>query len=97
VSWSCPPSAQLAGSVIFELRPGTGDPIVEITADDPEARVEVTASAERCDPHSLIESKKSFVFVAWVRLGDAEAVPVELHPDGAARAALDGLFASCAA
>lgn len=86
---------QLAGSVIFELQPARGDPIVEVDEETPRAMVPVTLSAERCDPHALIESKKTFVFVAWVRVDDAETVPVELTPDEASRAVLDDIFATC--
>ena len=86
---------EMSGTVIFGLEVDEEGPILEVSDGEPRATVPAVVSAERCDPHALIEAKKAFVFVAWVRLGDEEAVPIEVQPDGPARAALDALLASC--
>jgi hypothetical protein len=86
---------EMTGTVIFGLAAEGGSPILEVADEQTRATVPVVVSAERCDPHALIEAKKAFVFVAWVRLGDDEAVPIEVEPAGPARAALDELLASC--
>jgi hypothetical protein len=86
-----------AGSVIFTVLPEAGGPpILRVDDDQPTAAVPVVISADRCDPHALAESKRTFAFVAWVAVGDAEAVPVDVEPTGPARAALEGLLSTCA-
>ena len=55
----------------------------------------MTISADRCDPHALAESKGTFMFLTWATVGDAAPVPVDLEPTGAARAALEDVFATC--
>jgi hypothetical protein len=86
---------EVAGSVIFGVELDGGPPVLEVDDDDPTARVRMVVSADRCDPHALIESKKTFVFLAWVRLDGSEPIPVEVEPVGAARAALDDLLSTC--
>ncbi len=86
---------EIAGSVIFDVELDAGPPVLEVDDDAPTDRVRVVVSAERCDPHALIESKKTFVFLAWVSLDGSEPIPVEVTPDGAARAALDDLLSTC--
>jgi hypothetical protein len=86
---------EMSGTVIFGLEVDREPPILRVTDDEPADRVPVVVSAERCDPHALIEAKKAFVFVAWVIVDGAEAIPVEVQPMGPARAALDALLATC--
>jgi hypothetical protein len=85
-----------AGSVIFTIRvDDDGPPILRVTDDEPLADVPVTISAERCDPHALGESKRTFIFLAWVAVGEAEPVAMDLEPMGPARAALEQVFTTC--
>ena len=85
-----------AGSVIFTIRFDDDEPpILRVTDDEPLAGVPVTISAERCDPHALGESKRTFIFLAWVAVGEAEPVAMDLEPTGAARSALEQVFSTC--
>ena len=85
-----------AGSVIFTIRVDDDEPpILRVTDDEPLAGVPVTVSAERCDPHALGESKRTFIFLAWVAVGEAEPVAMDLEPTGAARSALEQVFSTC--
>ena len=86
---------EMAGTVIFGLGVDRDPPILRVTDDEPIDSVLVVVSAERCDPHALIEAKKAFVFLAWVQLDGSEPIPIEVQPEGAARAALDALLATC--
>jgi hypothetical protein len=88
---------EVVGSVIFRVAIDREAPVLRVGAERALDRVPVTISAQRCDAHALAESKKTFVFLTWVSLGGGEAVPVELHPAGAARAALEGLLDACMA
>jgi len=84
------------GSVIFTIRVDDAEPpILRVTDDEPTASVPITISADRCDPHALAESKRTFMFLTWVTVGEAESVPLELEPVGAARTALEDVFATC--
>lgn len=84
-----------AGNVIFTLVLERAHPVVRVTDDAPSAHVPVTISADRCDPHAVAEFKQPYRFLAWVTIGDADPVPVDLDLTGAARTALDALIASC--
>lgn len=71
----------------LELAPGQG------TADAP-----VVVRAVRCDPHALIESKRTFTFPVFVALGDAEPLSLSVTADERGRAAMDeALRERCAA
>lgn len=60
--------------------------------------VRLVISAQRCDVHALIESKKTFTVAVHVRVGDERPVPVEIvADDGPVRAALDQALAACVA
>lgn len=85
---------QAEGTVIFSLRVlgGTADAVVVLAEDQDLAEVEVEVSAARCDPHALIESKKTYSFPIWVRVGEAEATYLVLEPAGEARAAMEQLL-----
>lgn len=86
---------EMAGTVIFGVTVDASAPVLQVSDDQPVDVAPVTVSADRCDPHALIESKKTFVFLAWISVDGAEPVPVEVRPTGSARAALDQLLASC--
>jgi hypothetical protein len=86
---------EVAGSVIFGVTVDREPPILHVRDGEPVDRVPIVVSADRCDPHALIESKKTFVFLSWVSVDGSEPVPVEVIPTGQARAALDQLLASC--
>ena len=84
------------GNVIFTLHvEAEGNPILQVTDDEPAASVPITISADRCDPHAVAEFKRPYVFLTWIAVGDGEPVPVELEATGAARDALDQLIATC--
>lgn len=71
----------------LELAPGAG------TAEAP-----VVVRAVRCDPHALIESKRTFTFPVFVALGDAEPLSLSVTADERGRAAMDeALRERCAA
>jgi len=68
---------------------GPGDEAMDVT---------VTLSAERCEPHALAESKKTFQLPVWVALDDGEPQFLELTVTGEPRRALDvALHEGCAA
>jgi hypothetical protein len=83
------------GSVIFTVQFEGDPPIVRVTDDEPRATAPVVISVALCSSHALAESKRTYQFLTWVTVGDAEPIPVELAPTGAALAALEELFATC--
>jgi hypothetical protein len=89
---------QMAGTVIFDLRapPEVSPPLLRLDPGTSEAELAIDVSADRCDPHALIESKRSFLFPLWVSLDGAEPQYVIAEPQGEARRALDELLAQCA-
>ncbi|MEO7574010.1 MAG: hypothetical protein ABIX10_16400 [Acidimicrobiales bacterium] len=83
------------GNVIFTLHLEQDHPVLRVSDDEPVARLPVTISADRCDPHAVAEFKRPYVFLSWIEVGDAEPVPVELELLGGARQALVDLVAAC--
>jgi hypothetical protein len=83
------------GNVIFTLDVGDDHPVLQVSDDEPRARLPVTISADRCDPHAVAEFKRPYVFLSWIAVGNGDPVPVELELQGGARAALVELIASC--
>jgi hypothetical protein len=83
------------GNVIFTLHLDRQHPVLRVTDDEPSARLPVTISADRCDPHAVAEFKTPYVFRSWLAVGDGRPVPVELVLEGGARTALQELIASC--
>jgi hypothetical protein len=77
----------VGSNVIFAV--SSDDLPATLAGDDDRLEVTVRFSAERCEPHALAESKKTYQFPAWVTLDDAEPAFVELTVTGGARAALD--------
>jgi hypothetical protein len=85
---------QVEGTVIFSLDVlgGTGSDVVTLERGQDTAAVEVEVSAARCDPHALIESKKTYLFPMWVRVGDEPATYAILEPEGEARTVFERLL-----
>lgn len=87
--------AEAQGTVIFVLEvPGRrpGEDIARLGRGEDHVEVPVEVSAARCDPHALIESKRTYVFQAWVAVGDDEPVFLTVEPHGRARVALEQLL-----
>lgn len=61
----------------LELRPG-----------EERATAGVSFTAASCEPHVLADTKQPFVFPLWIRVGDAEPVPVPLSVDPSQQALL---------
>jgi len=87
---------EVLGNVIFTVSTAgpTGSP-VEVTDDRPSAAGQITITAARCDPHALIEYKRTFIFGAWIRVDGGEPTRVDIEADGGARRALEELLRSC--
>jgi hypothetical protein len=71
------------------------DPLAEIDDDQTTASIEIGLTAARCDPHALIEYKRTFIFVALVDTGDGEPVRVDVTAEGAAQTALQASLEAC--
>ena len=69
--------------------------IPEVDPDQPTDQVGITFSASRCDEHALTESKKTFVFPAWIHLDGGDATKVDLRAEGELRAVLEGFLEQC--
>jgi hypothetical protein len=91
--------AGLEGNVIFHLDvehpAGTSAPVLEVSDRQPSDRVAVTLTASRCDPHALIEYKRTFVYVALVDVGGDRPLRVDIPAEGNTRAMLEDLLAAC--
>jgi hypothetical protein len=84
---------ELRGNVIFAV--GTAGPAVEVADDTPTAAGAVAITAARCDPHALIEYKRTFIFTAYVAVDGGEPTRVDFEAEGDARSALEELLRSC--
>jgi hypothetical protein len=89
---------EVLGNVIFTV--GTDSaaaPWLEVSDDQPTAVGAVTVDASRCDPHALIEYKRTFVLSARVGVdgGEPVRVDVEAEAGSAAHTALQGLLTTC--
>jgi hypothetical protein len=86
---------QVAGTVIYSLRPATaqqGDrPLARLTPENPAASVPVVVSVARCDGHARGETKKPYEFLVWVAAPGGEEVAVSPVVDDADRAALQAV------
>ena len=85
---------RIAGSVLLTLEAqADGTPVGTLRAGEDLLRIPVEVTATRCDAHGLAGSQKTFVFSAWVGIGDAEPVYLEVRPvpelEAAMRATLD--------
>ncbi|HEX6418394.1 MAG TPA: hypothetical protein VFZ77_07850 [Acidimicrobiales bacterium] len=86
---------EVRGNVIFTVRTDETAPVAVIEDGAPSATTGIAITASRCDPHALIEYKRTFIFTAVVRVGDGEPVEVDLPAEGEARRVLEDLLASC--
>lgn len=87
---------EVRGNVIFTVDPPPADgPLAAVDDSRPAAAPTITVSASRCDPHALIEYKRTFIFAAWVALGDGAAVRVDVVAEGSALAALTEVREAC--
>lgn len=84
------------GNVIFAASTG-GDTDTWLAVDDgtTTSAGELTITAARCDPHALIEYKRTFTFTALVRVDGGDAVRVDVEATGEARRVLERLLESC--
>jgi hypothetical protein len=87
---------EVQGNVIFNLRT-EDEPDANFAVNDrrPSAGVRVAITAARCDPHALIEYKRTFKFLAVVRLGHEEPVRVDIEAEGEAHRELEELLEAC--
>ncbi len=87
---------ELRGNVIFTVSPAgaAGSPI-EVNDDTRSASGRITITASRCDPHALIEYKRTFILSAYVALNGGERTRVDITAQGGARRALEELLRSC--
>jgi hypothetical protein len=84
-------------SILFLLRP-TGPLPLELPADGRRATLPVEVRAVRCDPHALIESKRSYTFPVFVAVGAAEPLQVPVTADDGGVALIESLLVDhCAA
>jgi hypothetical protein len=87
---------ELEGNAVFSLEvEGDPNPVLEVDDDQPSATVPVVVHVSRCDPHGITEYKRKYKFVAWVRLGDAEPVRLDLEAEGDGQRLLESLLAEC--
>ena len=87
---------EVLGNVIFSVSTaGSADSPLEVADDRPSAADAIAITAARCDPHALIEYKRTFILGAWVRVDGGEPTRVDIEADGGARRALEELLGSC--
>jgi hypothetical protein len=89
---------EVLGNVIFTVgTDGAAAPWLEVGDDRPTAVGAITVDASRCDPHALIEYKRTFVLSALVGVdgGEPVRVDVEAEAGSAAHTALQDLLTTC--
>jgi hypothetical protein len=87
---------ELRGNVIFAVRAGDGPgSALEVGDATRRAAGPVAITAARCDPHALIEYKRTFIFTAYVAVDDGDPTRVDFEAEGGARRALEELLRSC--
>jgi hypothetical protein len=89
---------ELVGNVIFNLGPteGSGSRLGLAVGDDrPSARIGVRIHAARCDPHALIEYKRTFTFSVRIRVGDGDPALVDVKAEGPSHRTLERLLEAC--
>jgi len=86
----------MRGSVLLDLRPAApGDPLAVITGADEDVSIPVSLRVIRCDPHAVIESKKTFELMIWVTVGNGETQDLVVAPSGQLRSVLEQLIDDC--
>ncbi len=87
---------ELVDNVIFTIEgDGVAQHRLAVSDSQPSVTVGVRINAARCDPHALIEYKRTFIFRARVRLGDGDPTLVDLEAEGPGHRALEDLLAAC--
>jgi hypothetical protein len=87
---------EVRGNVIFTVRSAdAGGSAIEVSDDTPSASGPIAITASRCDPHALIEYKRTFIISAYVALNGGERTRVDITAQGGARRALEELLRSC--
>lgn len=88
--------SNVRGSVLLELRPAAdGAPLGTLAPGEDALSVPVELRVIRCDPHAVIESKKTFQLAVWVAVGSRETQHLVVPPEGELRAALEVLIDEC--
>jgi hypothetical protein len=87
---------EVRGNVIFAVSAaGSAGSPLEISDDTPSATGPIAITAARCDPHALIEYKRTFIFSTYVALDGGERTRVDIAAEGGARRGLEELLRSC--
>ena len=87
---------EVRGNVIFTV--STADAAgsaIQVSDDAPSATGTIAITAARCDPHALIEYKRTFIFSSYVALDGGERTRVDIEAEGGSRRALEQLLRSC--
>jgi hypothetical protein len=84
-----------APTVIFALTvlEGSAPALATLSAGEDVVSVPVRVGSPRCDPHALLESKKTYTFAAWVSVDGGDPLWLPVEGDGEAREAMGGLLA----
>ena len=86
---------EMEGNVIFFVHADDRRPWLEVSDGSPSARGRVEIEASRCDPHALIEYKRTFIFVAWVGIDGGDPVKVDVEAEGETQRILADLLSEC--
>lgn len=70
-------------------------PVLAVDDERPEASVRASITASRCDPHALIEYKRTFIFVALVGVGEDRPLRVDLPAEGDNKRLLEDVLQAC--
>lgn len=70
-------------------------PVLAVDDERPEASVRASITASRCDPHALIEYKRTFIFVALVDIGEDRPLRVDLPAEGDNRRLFEAVLQAC--
>ena len=68
---------QVQGSVLFDLAVPSD---AALSAEEEQVVVPVELSPGRCDEHARSQSTQTFLWRAWLRLGDGPLLPLVLQP-----------------
>jgi hypothetical protein len=87
---------EVRNNVIFAVSSAdeAGSPL-QVSDDAPSVAGPIAITAARCDPHALIEYKRTFIFTTFVALDGGEPTRVDIEAEGGARRALEELLTSC--
>ena len=92
---------ELTGSVILVVDPAdpvaADRPLARLGSDDRAVRLPVEVTAARCDAHSVSGSTKTFVFHAWLQVGDEPPVRLDLRPGAELEDAMSRAIEACIA